>query len=245
MNHALLAALLLISAIVVPVSAPADVDVSIGISLPPPIVFAAPPDVIVVPDADAVYVVPEIEVDLFFWNGWWWRPWGGRWYRSPYYDRGWAYYNAVPVFYFDVDPGWRVHYRDRTWYGHRWDYERIPHRRFQQNWKGWRSTRYWEGKRTWGVQGYQPRPYREKQELRRQREQQYQQRPEVRQHRQWKQEQQKSRGKQLREQKGRPAEREETMRPQGGPGGRDDKQRGQHPKKRGFDEGPAQRGERW
>ena len=44
----------------------ARVDVSIGIdSLPPPIVFQAPPDVIVMPDTDFVYVVPDIEVTCF------------------------------------------------------------------------------------------------------------------------------------------------------------------------------------
>ena len=45
----------------------------------------------------SVYVVPDVEVDLFFWNGWWWRPWEGRWCRSRYYDRDWGYYDRVPV----------------------------------------------------------------------------------------------------------------------------------------------------
>jgi len=33
-----------------------------------PIVFPAPPAVIVMPDTNSVYVVPSIEVDLFFWE---------------------------------------------------------------------------------------------------------------------------------------------------------------------------------
>ena len=245
MKHALLAALLLISAIVVPLSAPAGVDVSIGISLPPPVVLAAPPDVIVIPDTDSVYVVPDVDVDLYFWNGWWWRPWNGRWYRSPYYNRGWVYYTDVPGFYFDVDPNWRRHYRERSWYGHRWDYERIPNRSLEKNWRGWHNTRYWEGKRSWGVRSYQPRTQREMQDLRRQRQEHYHQQPDVRRHQQWKQEQHKSRGKQLREQQGHPAGKERTMRPQNGPGGRNDKQQSQHPKKREFDDGPEHNKERW
>jgi len=147
---------------------------------PPSIIFYGPPDVIVLPDTDDVYVVPDIGIDLFFWNGWWWRPWEGRWYRSQYYNRGWGYYNDIPSFYFDVDPGWRRYYRDRNWYGHRWDYERIPNQQLQLNWKSWQNDRRWEGQRTWDVRNYQPRPKQQRQELRQQR--QYQQRqPEVQQ----------------------------------------------------------------
>jgi hypothetical protein len=177
--------------IVVSIPAMAGVDIGVSISLPPLIVFEAPPDVIVMPDTSDVYVVPDIDVDLFFWNGWWWRPWEGRWYRSHYYNRGWGYYKNVPSFYFDVDPGWRGYYRDHNWYGHRWNYERIPNQRLQQNWKSWHKDRHWERRGTWGVQSYQPRPQQQRQELRHQRQQQYQQRPEVKQHQQKRQRQQR------------------------------------------------------
>ena len=116
MKKLLLRTMLLALVLVVPIPAMAAVDISIGISLPPPIVFGAPPDVIVMPDTNSVYVVPTIDVDLFFWNGWWWRFWEGRWYRSHYYNRDWGYYNNVPSFYFDVDPGWRGYYGDHNWY---------------------------------------------------------------------------------------------------------------------------------
>ena len=82
-------------------------------NLPPPIPFVAPPEMVVIPET-YVYVAPDIDVDLFFWNGWWWRLWEDRWYRSHYYNRGWGYYNNVPSFYFDVDPGWRGYYRDHN-----------------------------------------------------------------------------------------------------------------------------------
>jgi len=176
--------LLLALVIVVPIPTMARVDVNVSIGLPPPIVFAAPPDVIVIPDTRNVYVVPDIDVDLFFWNGWWWRLWEGRWYRSHYYNRGWGYYNNVPSFYFDVDPGWRGYHRDHNWYGHRWNYERIPNQRLQKNWKAWQNNRHWERQGTWGVQSYQPRPQQQRQELRQQRQQQYKQRPEVQKQRQ-------------------------------------------------------------
>jgi hypothetical protein len=167
---------------VLPIPTMARVDVSVGISLPP-IVFAAPPALIVLPGT-YVYVVPDYDEDIFFYGGWWWRPWEGRWYRSHYYNRGWSYYRNVPSFYFDVDPGWRGYYRERNWYGHRWDYERIPERRVKQNWKSWNSNRHWERQGSWGVQNYQPQPQQRRQQLRQQRQQQYQQRPEARQQRQ-------------------------------------------------------------
>ena len=183
---------LLALVIVVPIPTMAGVDVSIGISLPPLIVFGAPPNVVVLPDTNDVYVVPDIDLDLFFWNGWWWRPWEGRWYRSRYYNRGWGYYNAIPSFYFDIDPGWRGYYRDHNWYGHSWSYERIPNRRLQKNWRKWHNNRHWERQKTWGVQGYQPRPQEQRRELIHQRQEQYQQRPEVQRHQQLQQQRQQS-----------------------------------------------------
>ena len=159
---------------------PMEPNYSLEATLPPPIPFVAPPELIVLPET-YVYVVPDVAVDIFFYNGWWWRPWEGRWYRSRYYDRGWGYYNNVPSFYFDVDPGWRRYYRDRNWYGHRWNYERIPNQRLQQNWRGWQNDRRWERQGTWGVQHYKPQPQQQRQELRQQRQQQYQQRPQVQQ----------------------------------------------------------------
>jgi hypothetical protein len=171
-------------------------------NLPPPLPFDAPPEVIVMPETNDVYVVPDINVDLFFWNGWWWRPWLGHWYRSQYYNWGWGYYNYIPSFYFDVDPGWRGYYRDRNWYGHRWDYERIPNQRLQQNWRNWQNDRHWERQGTWGVRNYQPRPQQQRQELRQQRQQQYQQRqPQYQQ--------------QQRQQQRRPQYQQQQRRPQG------------------------------
>jgi len=189
MKKLLVGTLFLASTCIVPTPSMAEVNISIGIALPPLIQFRAPPEVIVIPDTNYVYAVPDIDVEMYFWNGWWWRFWDGRWYRSHYYDRGWGYYGNVPTFYFDVDPGWRGYYRDRNWYGHRWDYRRIPHRQLQQNWRSWNNNRYWERQRTWGVQNYQPRPRQQRQELRVQRQRQYQQRPEVQRYQQQRQQQ--------------------------------------------------------
>ena len=97
MKKLFLGTLFLALVIVVPVPTMAGVDVNVNIALPPPIVFSAPPELIVLPET-YVYVVPDVAADIFFYNGWWWRPWEGRWYRSRNYNSGWAYYQRVPIF---------------------------------------------------------------------------------------------------------------------------------------------------
>jgi hypothetical protein len=179
MKRLLWGTILLALMLVIPISTMAEVSVNIAIPLPPLIQFRSAPNVVVMPDTEDVYVVPDIDVDVFFWQGWWWRPWEGRWYRSHYYNRGWAYYDNVPDFYYDVHPNWRSYYRDRNWEGHKWNYKPIPNRRLQRNWKSWQNNHYWDKKKTWGVRGYEPLPQQKRQEIRRQRQEQYQQRPEV------------------------------------------------------------------
>ncbi len=202
MKRLVLGAILLGLIIVVPNPTMAAVDIHIGIPLPPPppIAFSKPPEVIALPDTNNVYVAPDVDVDLFFWNGWWWRPLNGRWYRSRHYDRAWVYYDNVPRFYFDVDPGWRGYYRSHQWHGHPWHYGRIPDKRLQEHWKSWQKDGHWEKHGNWGVENYHDRPKpHQRQELSHNREQEYHQRPEVRQHQQWKKEQEKQAGHQGRE----------------------------------------------
>ena len=114
----------------VPIPTMAQVSVQIGIPLPPPIVLSAPPATIVLPGT-GVYVAPDLDIDLFFWGGWWWRPWNGRWYRSHDYRSGWGYYNGIPSFYSRVPPGWREDYRHNRWQGREWNHQRISHSQLQ------------------------------------------------------------------------------------------------------------------
>ena len=150
-------ALLLACLSVVPLPAAAATYVNVGIGLPPPMAFAGPPQMIVLPGTN-VYVVPDVMDDIYFQGGWWWRLWGGHWYRSRYYDSGWAYYRHVPAFYRGVPPGWRTYYRDRVWMGHPWNYQRIPHHDVHRNWQHWERDRHWERQQHWGVPGLQSQP---------------------------------------------------------------------------------------
>ncbi|OPY13517.1 MAG: hypothetical protein A4E69_01614 [Syntrophus sp. PtaB.Bin138] len=144
--------LLLAVLTVLPLSAKAGVDVGvhIGIPLPPPIVFSVPPVTIVIPET-YIYAVPDVPHDLFFYGGFWWRPWEGRWYRSPRYDKGWAYYQGAPAFYRHVPPAWRDDYRNRRWKGHPWNRHRVPASQLPQNWRGWERDKHWEKQQHWGV----------------------------------------------------------------------------------------------
>ena len=156
MKKLLIQTMLLAFVLAFPVPTLAEVNVSVNIPLPPLIVFASPPEVVVIPET-YVYVVPDFHDDIYFYNGWWWRPWEGRWYRSRNYNSGWVYYQRVPSFYRRVPSGWRNDYRDHRWGGRPWNYQRIPHQEVKQNWSGWQKDNHWEKQQTWGVQGLKRR----------------------------------------------------------------------------------------
>ncbi|HBH61058.1 MAG TPA: hypothetical protein DDX85_04810 [Nitrospiraceae bacterium] len=50
-------------AMIVPMPTMAGVDINAGISLPPPMVFDAPPEVIVMPDTSGDYIVAVVAAD--------------------------------------------------------------------------------------------------------------------------------------------------------------------------------------
>jgi len=158
MKRHFFAAIVLVSLTLVPRPSMAAVNVRVSIPLPPRIVFPAPPEVIVIPET-YVYFVPNIEEEIYFYDGWWWRPWQGRWYRSRRYESGWVYYKSVPSFYPKLHSGWRNDFRDRRWKGHYWNFQPVPHNQLEQSWSRWKKDRYWEKQQTWGVQGLQFRPH--------------------------------------------------------------------------------------
>ena len=80
----------------------ASAEVNININLgPPPIVVAEPPEVVMIPGS-IIYFVPQIEFDVFFYNGYWWSPRGSQWYRSRAYNGPWGVvhkrYIPAPVY---------------------------------------------------------------------------------------------------------------------------------------------------
>ena len=122
------------------------VNVRTGSNLPA-IRFAAPPDLVVIPGT-YVYIVPDIDPDVLFFQGVWWRPYDGRWYRSRDYQGEWSY----------VEPG-RIPAGLRSLpqdYRHRLSprYERIPHRDVERNWEKWEKEKYWDRRGEQGRGGH-------------------------------------------------------------------------------------------
>jgi hypothetical protein len=117
-------------------SAAADVNVSIGVGLPP-LVFATPPDVVVVPSGESyVYMVPDTP-GIYFYGGYWYRFYGDRWYRSNAYNGRWAYVRTsrIPRFIRDVPPD----YYHRLPRG----YQRIHYGDLHRDWRKWDHDRHW------------------------------------------------------------------------------------------------------
>lgn len=151
MKKSLLATLILGLLLAAPLPSPAEVFVDVNISLPPRLHLSAPPELVVLPGT-YVYVAPDIDEEIFFSGGWWWRPWQGQWYRSQNYRSGWARYHKVPSFYRTVPSGWRDGYRQHQWQGRQWDHRRIPYTDVHRNWKGWERNRHWEKQNNWRVE---------------------------------------------------------------------------------------------
>jgi hypothetical protein len=151
MKKLLLGTLFLALVLVLPVPTMAGVNVSVGISLPP-IVFGGPPELVVIPETN-VYSVPSVDADIYFYGGWWWRPWEGQWYRSRNYDSGWGHYRGRPSFYGRVPSDWRNNYRENRWKGNPWNQQKVPHQQVQKNWRNWERNKHWEKQNNWGVQG--------------------------------------------------------------------------------------------
>ena len=139
----LVALLAVAGAVVSPGVASAQVHVDIGINVPvpplPPLprfVFPAPPVVVVVPET-YMYVVPEIEVDIVFYQGYWYRPHSDRWYRASSYNGPWDLLSAgqVPGSFKTLPPGFR---------SVKPEHPRIPYQNVEVNWKKWEQERHWD-----------------------------------------------------------------------------------------------------
>jgi hypothetical protein len=115
----------------------AGVDVNIGINVPlPAFVFSAPPAVIFIPGT-YVYAVPDVDIDIVFYQGYWYRPYRDYWYRSTSYNGPWRHIEnkVVPGVLFKLPPDYR-----RVPPGH----QRIPYGQLKKSWKNWEKEKYWD-----------------------------------------------------------------------------------------------------
>ncbi len=119
----------------------ARVDISVTL---PPLVFPAPPPVVVIPDT-YVYFSPDVQVDIFFYQGYWYRPYEGRWFRATHYNGPWVFIapRRVPYAVIHVPRDFRSH-----------QYRRIPYGELNRNWRTWERDKYWE-RHGWGRRDFE------------------------------------------------------------------------------------------
>lgn len=69
--------------------ASARINFNINLNVGPPVMAVAePPEVVLIPGSD-VYFVPQGDIDVFFYDGYWWCPRGRHWYRASAYNGPW------------------------------------------------------------------------------------------------------------------------------------------------------------
>jgi hypothetical protein len=89
-------------------------------------VYSAPPPTAPLPyGPELVYAAPGVQViadygePIFYADGFYWRNYGGQWYRSSYYTGGWAYYAQPPIVITRIQrPHAYAHYRPYGWRGY-------------------------------------------------------------------------------------------------------------------------------
>jgi hypothetical protein len=130
--NAALAVFLLFS----PATGITEVNVSVGIALPP-LVFSGPPALVVIPGASYVYYPPEAGVDIFFYHGFWYRPHRGYWYMADGYNGPWrgVAVERVPHAIIGISPGFRKG---------RGAYEHVPYGDVKRHWRAWEHERHWD-----------------------------------------------------------------------------------------------------
>jgi hypothetical protein len=135
-----------------PVKSTAAVNINVGISIPPPpgFRFHAPPPMVVIPGT-YIYAVPDIDIEVLFYRGYWYRPHNERWYRSKSYNGPWIYleWRRVPRALLDLPPDYYSIISP--------EYERIPYGHFHSNWGRWERERYWDRDDRWR-EGRRPPP---------------------------------------------------------------------------------------
>ena len=116
---------------------PFSIDVQVGAPTEPPeINYAEPPALVVVPGTD-LYVAPDVDGDLAFYQGYWWRLYNGDWYLSPSYSGPWHYMDRdrVPPVIYELPPDFRYNYRS---------YHHLNHEEVERNWQRWENEHHWQ-----------------------------------------------------------------------------------------------------
>ncbi|MGZ3590732.1 MAG: hypothetical protein ACXU99_08755 [Thermodesulfobacteriota bacterium] len=112
----------------------ADIDIRVNVPPPPVFAFSGPPELVLIPGT-YVYYDPDVDFDILFYAGYWYRPYRGYWYRSVSYEGPWVYAGRPPYVLVNLPPDYRIVTR-----GHR----HIPYWELRRNWRTWQTNRYWD-----------------------------------------------------------------------------------------------------
>ncbi|MBI2412843.1 MAG: hypothetical protein HYV24_06510 [Deltaproteobacteria bacterium] len=117
-------------------TAKSEININIGIKVPPVIAVKAPPAVVVIPGT-YIYFAPDVDDDAFFYRGYWWRTHKGRWYRAAELGDPWIAIGIgkVPRVLLKLPPDYR-----KVPPGH----EKIPYGQLKKHWQVWEKERKWE-----------------------------------------------------------------------------------------------------
>lgn len=113
----------------------ADVDVNVNVGLP--VIAVGPDPVMAVIPGTYVYFVVDLDGDLFFYQGYWWRVHQGRWHRAGAPGGPWKFYRKAPHPLLNLPPGWR-----NLPPGH----ARLKHAEVKKNWRQWEKEKRWDRK---------------------------------------------------------------------------------------------------
>jgi hypothetical protein len=111
-----------------------DIEIGIGIGAPPPLEFAQPPELVPIPGRYA-YFVPDVNFDLYFYQGRWFRPYKKAWFRSDHYAGPWERVHEVPSSLTDLPHDYRTMPPS---------YYRVPFGELKNNWERWEREKYWD-----------------------------------------------------------------------------------------------------
>lgn len=112
-------------------------DLGIGIGAPPPVHISGSPELFPIPGR-YVYFVPDIDADLFYYHGRWYRTYRRHWFRSDDYNGPWRFTRDVPSPLRDLPSDYR---RTPDWMN------RIPYAELRHNWERWEREKYWDRRR--------------------------------------------------------------------------------------------------
>jgi hypothetical protein len=111
----------------------------VEVGAPPPLAISEP-ELVVVPSGDAyVYMIPNV-AGVYFYDGLWYRNYGGAWFRAGMYNGPWVGIAAAPGVVIGIDPFWPFYLPV--------GYYRIGWGDFHNHWRDWGYRHHWHS-HTW------------------------------------------------------------------------------------------------